>query len=317
MQYGAVPAAQDSRPPPERWLLGARGRKWVLVLHLALTAALVGGLACMLLLLASGDAATSAQTRAGLDRAVFVISDILVTQAAIAFVLTGLAFSLGTAWGFVRYRWISAKWLLLVGLGLFIALGLTPTAGDVAGRSDALLDTVTADADYLTQRRALYAYTGALLAVALGMVALSVFKPGGARHAHRPLRARGAWVLAAAAASVLLVGLLAAQAQQLQVLRTVAVPSIQFARLADGVYDGAATDGHFSYRVRAHVRGGRVERIDIVDNRASHYARLAELVAIKVQREQRVDIDALSGATTTSKVLLLAIADALRKGAPR
>ncbi len=317
MQDQAVAAAQHSRPPRERWLLGARGRKSVLILHLTLTAALLGGLASMLLLLASGDAAISAAARAGLDRAVFIISDTLVTHTAIAFVLTGLAFSLGTAWGFVRYRWISAKWLLLLGLGLFVALVLTPTAGDVAGRSDALLDAAYADAVYLTQRRALSGYTGALLAVVLGIVALSVFKPGDARHAHRPLRARGAWALAATAASVLLVVLLAAQARQLHVLRTVAVPPLEVALLADGTYDGAASDGHFTYRVRAQVRGGRISQIDILENRASRYARLAELVALKVQREQRLDIDALSGATTTSKVLLLAISDALRKGEPR
>ena len=78
------------------WTLGTRARRWVLALHLLLTALLVGGLAAMLLLLAVGDGVQNGATLAGLDRATFLLSDTLVTHAAIAFVFTGLAFSLGT-----------------------------------------------------------------------------------------------------------------------------------------------------------------------------------------------------------------------------
>ncbi len=303
-------------PETFAWTLGSRARRWVLALHLLLTALLVGGLAAMLLLLAAGDGIRNGATLAGLDRATFLLSDMLLTHAAIAFVFTGLAFSLGTPWGFLRFRWIIAKWMLLAALGAAIALLLTPTAGEVAALADALQDAARSDAGYVAQRRTLWWQTGTLLLVTAAIIALSVFKPGRARHAPQPRRRQGLWVLVASAGGALLAALLSLQAWQLHALRAQPVAPVDLFRLADGRYEGAASDGQFNYRVGVEVRAGRITRIDVLENRRTRYAQLAQRVTAKVQRQQRVDIDALSGATTTSKVLLLAIADALRR-APR
>jgi len=298
------------------WTLGTRARRWVLALHLLLTALLVGGLAAMLLLPAVGDGVQNGATLAGLDRATFLLSDTLVTHAAIAFVFTGLAFSLGTPWGFLRFRWIIAKWLLLAALGAAIALLLTPTAGEVAALTDALLEAAHSDAGYVALRRALWWQTSTLLLVTAAIIALSVFKPGRARHPPQPPPRQRPWVLVASAGSVLLAALLSLQAWQLHAMRAQPVAPVDIARLADGRYEGAARDGQFSYRVRVELRAGRITGIDVLENRQTRYAQLAQRATAKVPRQQRVDIGALSGATTTSKVLLLAIADALRR-APR
>lgn len=126
-------------------MLAANARRAVLAAHLVLTALLAGSLAAMGVLLAAGDWTADGATLAGLDRAAFLISDSLVTHAAIAFVFTGLAFSLGTAWEFDRFHWLIAKWALLVALGAALALLLTPTAAEVAALSDALRESAPAD----------------------------------------------------------------------------------------------------------------------------------------------------------------------------
>jgi len=204
----------------------------------------------------------------------------------------------------------------LAALGAAIALLLTPAAGEVAALTDALLEAARSDAGYVALRRALWWQTSTLLLVTAAIIALSVFKPGRARHPPQPPPRQRPWVLVASAGSVLLAALLSLQAWQLHAMRVQPVAPIDIARLADGRYEGAARDGQFSYRVRVDLRAGRITGIDVLENRQTRYAQLAQRATAKVPRQQRVDIGALSGATTTSKVLLLAIADALRR-APR
>ena len=59
------------------------------------------------------------------------------------------------------------------------------------------------------------------------------------------------------------------------------------------------------------VENHKIENIEIIKNRDSFYARLAEGITHKIIREQKVNIDAVTGATTTSKILMKAVETAI------
>jgi uncharacterized protein with FMN-binding domain len=70
--------------------------------------------------------------------------------------------------------------------------------------------------------------------------------------------------------------------------------------------------GSFQYRMAVTVREGHIVGAETLAHRDSLYARLAEGIARKVVAANRNDVDAVSGATTTSVAMRAAIEDALR-----
>lgn len=99
---------------------------------------------------------------------------------------------------------------------------------------------------------------------------------------------------------------------ELDKVRKMEINAIDLSRVSDGNYRGNFSYGNFTYTVEVLVRNARIETINILENRDSKYAKMAEGVAEKVVWQQRNDVDVVSGATTTSKALLKAIENALR-----
>lgn len=100
-----------------------------------------------------------------------------------------------------------------------------------------------------------------------------------------------------------------------EVLQTRKIPinhiDLQDAR--DGEYQGDFTYGSYTYVVNVVVQDHRIVAIQILKNRDTPRAKAAEEVGRKIIEQQKNDVDAISGATTTSKALLKAIENALRK----
>lgn len=85
-------------------------------------------------------------------------------------------------------------------------------------------------------------------------------------------------------------------------------PPIQ--HLADGVYEGACDADIIGATVSVSVANGRIVDVDILEHRTER-GQAAEVIADSIVKEQRVDIDAVSGATNSSKVIQKAVENAL------
>lgn len=62
------------------------------------------------------------------------------------------------------------------------------------------------------------------------------------------------------------------------------------------------------------VANHQIKDIAIIENRTTKHAKMAEGVVKRILERQKNDVDAISGATTTSKALLKATENALAKG---
>jgi uncharacterized protein with FMN-binding domain len=89
------------------------------------------------------------------------------------------------------------------------------------------------------------------------------------------------------------------------------IPSINASQLPDSTYHGSYWYFFYSYKIAATVKEHRIAEIKIIKNRNDKWARMAEGVIPRVIEAQRTDVDAVSGATTTSKALLMAVYNAL------
>jgi uncharacterized protein with FMN-binding domain len=88
----------------------------------------------------------------------------------------------------------------------------------------------------------------------------------------------------------------------------VALPPLDLATIADGVYDGSATILHVTSNLRVTVSAARITSIvpaGSVDN-----GDISALTA-RVVRAQSLDVDGITGATITTKTVLKAIDNAL------
>jgi uncharacterized protein with FMN-binding domain len=93
-----------------------------------------------------------------------------------------------------------------------------------------------------------------------------------------------------------------------------AVPSMpDLAAIDDGVYRGEARRFPVLVRVEVTVAGGRITAFEILKHRNGR-GRAAEVLAAEVVARQTVEIDAVSGATYSSMVILKAGENALRSG---
>lgn len=293
------------------WELGKGARRILLAFHITLTCVWLGALAVTMLLVGVQQVHPVAAWRPGLDRAVLLVHDTLIVNASYGFILTGLMFSLFTSWGAFRLWWILLKWALLAGLGLALPLWMAPHVSAMSALSDAMSGEVAGQAAYAAHAQEVMLASAVQAVVLVGIVAISVFKPWGTRSAFRhwpravPLGIATLIVLALAAN-------LWVQNVQLKGYRRLPVVRVDVGALQDGSYEGQDAQTGFVYRVRVVVVGGRIERVDLLSTRDSLYARLAALAIERLPGRARNDVDAVSGATTTSQALLRAVADALQ-----
>jgi uncharacterized protein with FMN-binding domain len=79
---------------------------------------------------------------------------------------------------------------------------------------------------------------------------------------------------------------------------------------ADGVYRGAYKTWPLAAEVDVTIKAGTIAGIDLVRHRYGR-GKPAELILERVIEKQSLDVDTVSGATASSKTILIAIRNAL------
>ncbi len=289
--------------------LSARQQRWLKLLHVLSAGVWLGVLTSIVWLQTSAPRNPAARGNFGVDLAVYQLHEVVLFGAFVATLTTGLCFSLFTKWGFFEHRWLSAKWvvaLLLFAMTLWLQ---SPAISGVVALSDAgvaAIGSLTYDA--FKSRSLLFA--GAQLTLVLVVFGLSLFKPWGRRkNATRvsmkwPRRAVTLAGLTGCALSI-------AGHVNLRHYRSLPIEGVSGRGLPDGVYDGSFDCG-FEYEVAVHIRDRRIESIKVLQNREAHYAQIAEAVLLRIVERQTPAVDAITGATTTSKCLMRAVQNALK-----
>jgi len=89
---------------------------------------------------------------------------------------------------------------------------------------------------------------------------------------------------------------------------------VDISRIPDGVYAGSASSWPNKAEVRVTVREGRMTSIELVRHWASWIGKKAEpVIPQRIIEKQRADVDAVTGATNSSRVIMHAVYDALEQ----
>jgi uncharacterized protein with FMN-binding domain len=266
-------------------------RKAILVVHILVNAAWLGAVLAMLLLVT--------RSRVEADLAAFALNDVAIWTSLLV-LFTSMCFALFTPWGFFKFRWVTTKWLALFLLALLAVFLRTPAVNSLAATAD-VQQTIGARSNAIAW---LVVEVLALCAV----FALSVWKPWG--RTHNKLEPGPKLRVVIASLAVVISGFAIAQSVYLAGLRRTPIDNVDARSLRSGIYEGRADVG-VTARVRVKVESGQLMSVDVVELPRGHYLDLARGVTTKMLREQRVDVDGVTGATTTSRAIQKATANAL------
>lgn len=119
-------------------------------------------------------------------------------------------------------------------------------------------------------------------------------------------------VLAAALLAVLMAGsfYLKSLAEYRQAVRQISIRQPPLSQLADGLYTGQWDVSFISAKVEVRMEGGKMKEIRILQHKNGR-GQPAEAVIDRMLAEQSLEVDAVSGATNSSKVLQKAVEQAL------
>ena len=85
-------------------------------------------------------------------------------------------------------------------------------------------------------------------------------------------------------------------------------------RLEDGVYEGSYSSWPNSARVKVTVKEGAIADIVLIRHWASWIGKKAEpIIPLRIIEKQSANVDAVTGATNSSRVIMNAVQDALEK----
>jgi uncharacterized protein with FMN-binding domain len=111
---------------------------------------------------------------------------------------------------------------------------------------------------------------------------------------------------------VALIGLIAIKAfDGMGYVRGMTVNEVDLARIADGTYTGAFSKGRFQFGVDVTVKDHRITAIVLPDKKQA--TDLTPKVIDAIIQKQAVKIDAVSGASLTTKAFVKAVENALEQ----
>ena len=283
------------------------------LLHLTSVISVAGGFLSMLAILLSTDTANFSGAEILYDKMALTLFNTTVTYGAFLMIITMLLYSCCTEWGFVKHWFIIIKWGLTLAIALVAYFGIGAAVSGMASISDAgyhMTDMAAQYGAYRTQA------TAGLLAEAL-LLALTMFvsirKPFGKRDT-KPFKYRKALAAVIIVAGVAGIIIMFRNQGRILKIRNMPINKIELSALADGEYDGTADLENGRVCVRVTVKDHRITEIEDTEPRDSVYAKYARGVFGKIIKEQTPNVDAVTGATTSSKGFMKAVENALSEG---
>jgi len=90
----------------------------------------------------------------------------------------------------------------------------------------------------------------------------------------------------------------------------ITVSDINLSNISNGVYVGSDDVGYIAAKVEVVVNDGKIEKITLLEHK-NERGTPAEVITDNMIKEQKIDVDTISGATNSSKVIKKAVENAL------
>lgn len=289
---------------------GKMFRSSLKMLHLLSAVSITGGFLCMLITLLTRNRSAFTGSEVIYDKINLNLFNTAIIYGAILMIITIFIYSTMTEWGFLKFRFLIIKWILLAAICGVAWFGVGSAISGMASISDAGLHMGEMAAQY----NAYWNQSVICLSIELVLLVLTIFisikKPFGKRNT-KPFKYRKVVIACLVPCMILGIGMMIMSEVRHISLRNTPIADIDVQEIADGEYEGESTFGSYTYHVRVTVAGNKIIKIEDLAPRESIYVTYASGVFNKIIDQQTPDVDAITGATTTSKAFMKAVEDAL------
>ena len=110
-----------------------------------------------------------------------------------------------------------------------------------------------------------------------------------------------------------IVGFLKLKSESNKAINSIQISTVNLTFVDDGSYFGKYSSGPCSAKVKVCVKNHKIEKISLLEHKNGMGSK-AETIVDNVVDRQTLDVDTVSGATISSKVILKSIENALLKG---
>jgi uncharacterized protein with FMN-binding domain len=294
----------------DRLLLPRGWHKALNIIHQIFVGICLVSLIALIVLLVLRNGADGSRL-ASLDFKIYSLFNGFFIWSFYGIVTTAIIFAIFTRWGFFRHKWLVIKWVFVAVLILMTMFLISPAiSGLVAIRSGGFV-IEGAKEEYSRLGGAAIPWLILEGLIIAGIKVLSKLKPWGGIPNIFKLKRETFLIISAVA---VFVGLLfiATGFFNLQRIRNMTIEEPDLKKMENGRYIGKTEVGGFSYIVEVIITNHRIEDIKVLKNRNSSYARWAEAVIPRILKRQTLNVDAVTGATTTSKALMKTVSNSLQ-----
>lgn len=279
--------------------------------HLLFIGIYFGGLLAtqiILRLLISGSSISDSGTH---ELILYRLDSIMIYFSLLGLATTSIIYGLFTNWGIMKHRWLIIKWLLLLILGGIYIIVYSPAINGIVSLSSGGINSDDTKKLYesLVQKSS---HSGIiLLLLVLTIFFISTIKPFGKRNSDFLTENKFARI-SIIAFIILSVGFGIMGSLNLNRLRNMNIQNPDMSSINDGKYKGEFSDGGGVYKVEIEINNHSISQITMNTDRKSQYVYYARPVTSRIVQKQSLNVDVVTGATTTSKCILKAAENALK-----
>lgn len=296
--------------PEDTFLLSKSWHKTLSLIHQLLAGiCFVSAVALMALLIIRSNA--HGQNLASLDLKIYKLFNGFFSWSFYGIVFTALLFSIFTKWGFIRYKWIIVKWVVVAALIIITMFAVSPVLSGLVALRSGHFSVNGAAEEYSGLGRVAVIWLAIEVLLLAGLKVFSRIKPWSGT-ARKPKLNRKVFLILSSLLVIIFLLFLAVTYLNLQRLRNMAIDEPDLQKLENGKYVGRTEVGGFPYIVEVTMADHRIQEIKFLRNQDNVYGRWAEGVIHQVLKRQTLQVDAITGATTTSKALLKTVSNALK-----
>jgi len=279
--------------------------KW---LHISCASILFGALVSMVYLFLIKDIST---TGAKEDYFIYILFDSIVTYSFFALIFTAFLYGIFSKWGFFIHYWISLKWILTLTLFVLVWLGWGPFINGLVALTDGKYKITSGFQEYLNIQQNAFILTLLALILVWIIFLISSLKPWGIRKPKYVIKESLRVTISTLILLIMMI-MIAGSSIGLNYYKNISIQNSDLSQLSNGNYEGRFEMGGFTYILSVEIQNNRIQDIKILNNRDSSYSRYAEAVLFRIIEHQNANVNAITGATTSSKVLMKAVENALK-----
>jgi len=290
--------------------MNTTAQKILKIFHLTFAGISLGGMAATLLLLLIKLNNPNFTYLSEVDYIIYILNNNVTIYSVYGTIVTTLIFALYTNWGFIKYHWVIIKWALLILLAIVFIWMFIPTINGMASLSDAGLHQSDTNIEYLSLLSNAVKYNVIVFVIYITLYFVSTIKPFGKRNKDIVSNRKRARLIVGIIV-IIAIGFNIMGTVSLNKLRNMTIANSDPSSISNGVYVGKYYGGGGPYTAKVTVSDNRIIEVELRSERESKYVRYALPVSNRIIAKQNANVDAITGATTTSKCFMKAVEQAL------